>query len=140
MEVKVKVLNKEGKMPTQGTSGSAGWDVYASESYNLAAGEWTKINLGIGLEMPSHLCALLVKRSGMAAKQGVCGQEGLIDSDYRGELGMTFVNHGTQEYHIQAGDRVGQLLFIPKLNIYLRSTTKLQDTARGKCGFGSTGK
>jgi len=143
MEVKIKVLGKNGKLPTQGTKGSAGWDVYASENCELAAGEWKKINLGIALEMPSQLCALLVKRSGMAAKQGVCGQEGLIDSDYRGEIGMTLVNHvnhGNQSYYVQIGDRIGQLLFLPKVNVYLRPTVILQDTARGKCGFGSTGK
>ena len=140
MEVKIKVLSKNGKLPTQGTKGSAGWDVYASENCELPAGEWKKINLGIALEMPSHLCALLVKRSGMASKQGVCGQEGLIDSDYRGEVGITLVNHGNQSYYVQIGDRIGQLLFLPKVNVYLQPTVTLQGTARGKCGFGSTGK
>jgi len=140
MEVKIKVLSKYGKLPTQGTKGSAGWDVYASENCKLAAGEWKKINLGIALEMPSHLCALLVKRSGMAVKQGVCGQEGLIDGDYRGEIGMTLVNYGNQSYYVQIGDRIGQLLFLPKVNVHLQPTVTLQDTARGKRGFGSTGK
>jgi len=140
MEVKVKILSKNGKLPTRGTSGSAGWDVYASETCELAAGGWKKINLGIGLEMPLHLCAMLVKRSGMAAKQGVCGQEGLIDSDYRGELGMTIINNGDQVYRVQAGDRIGQLLFLPKVHVYLQLVETLQNTSRGTHGFGSTGK
>ena len=140
MEVKIKILNRNGRLPTQGTMGSAGWDVYASENCDLAVGEWKKINLGIALEMPPQLCALLVKRSGMAAKQGVCGQEGLIDSDYRGEVGMTLVNHGNQSYCVQGGDRIGQLLFLPKVNVYLQPVVTLQDTTRGKHGFGSTGK
>jgi len=140
MEVKVKLLSKNGRLPTQGTSGSAGWDVYASETCKLAARGWKKINMGIALEMPSHLCAVLIKRSGMAAKQGVCGQEGLIDSDYRGELGITIMNNGDQVYHIKAGDRVGQLLFLPKVHVYLQEVKTLQKTSRGTQGFGSTGK
>ena len=140
MEIKIKILSKNGRLPTQGTKGSAGWDVYSSENCELTPGGWKKINLGIALEMPSHLCALLVKRSGMAARQGVCGQEGLIDSDYRGEVGMTLVNHGSQSYHVQVGDRIGQLLFLPRVNVYLQPVVTLQDTTRGKHGFGSTGK
>ena len=140
MEVKVKILGKNGRLPTQGTQGLAGWDVYASENYELAAGEWKKINLGIALEIPPQLCALLVKRSGMAAKHGVFGQEGLIDSDYRGEVGITLANHGNQSYHVQKGDRIGQLLFLPKISVYLRPVVTLQNTTRGKQGFGSTGK
>jgi len=140
MEVKVKLVNKHGKRPTQATSGSAGWDVYASETCEIPARGWKKINLGIALEMPAQLCALLIKRSGMAAKQGVCGQEGLIENDYRGELGMTITNNGDQAYLIQAGDRIGQLLFLPKIQVYLQEVTTLQNTSRGKHGFGSTGK
>jgi len=140
MDVKVKLLNKYGKQPTQATSGSAGWDVYASEACEVPARGWKKINLRIALEMPSQLCALLVKRSGMAAKQGVCGQEGLIDSDYRGEIGMTVKNNGDQAYFIQAGDRIGQLLFLPKIQVHLQVVTTLPNTSRGKQGFGSTGR
>jgi len=140
MEVKVKLLSKDGKRPTKATSGSAGWDVYASETCDIPIGSWKKINLGIALEMPLHLCALLVKRSEMAAKQGVCGQEGLIDSDYRGELGMTIINNGNQVYHIQAGDRIGQLLFLPKVHVHLQTVETLRKTSRGIHGFGSTGK
>jgi len=140
MEVKIKILSSNGRLPTQGTQGAAGWDVYANENCELAVGEWKKINLGIALEMPPQLCALLVKRSGMAAKQGVFGQEGLIDSDYRGEVGMTLMNHGSQSYHVQKGDRIGQLLFLPRVSVYLRPVVTLQGTTRGKQGFGSTGK
>jgi len=140
MEVKVKLLNEYAKQPTRATSGSAGWDVYASEGCEIPAKGWKKINLGIALEMPSQLCALLVKRSGMAAKQGVCGQEGLIDSDYRGEIGMTIKNNGDQDYTIQTGDRIGQLLFLPNIQAQVRVVGILQNTSRGKQGFGSTGR
>ena len=140
MEVKVKLLKENGKKPTQATNGSAGWDVYASEACEIPARGWKKINLGIALEMPPQLCALLVKRSGMAAKQGICGQEGLIDSDYRGELGMTIKNNGDQVYYVQAGDRIGQLLFLPKVHVQLQTVKILQNTSRGIHGFGSTGK
>jgi len=140
MDVKVKLLNRYAKQPTRATSGSAGWDVYASESCEIPAGGWKKINLGIALEMPSRLCALLVKRSGMAGKQGICGQEGLIDSDYRGEVGMTIKNNGDQVYIIQTGDRIGQLLFLPNIQVQMQVVKELQNTSRGKQGFGSTGR
>jgi len=140
MEVKVALVKGSGKLPTKGTPGSAGWDVYASEGCVLAPGEWKKVDLGIRLEMPSHLCALLIKRSGMAATFGVCGQEGLIDSDYRGIVGMTLVNHSNQPYHVRVGERIGQLLFLPRVHLQLCRARTLQPTQRGVHGFGSTGK
>jgi len=140
MNVKVKLLRKYAKQPMKATNGSAGWDVYASESHKIPAKGWKKISLGIALEMPLHLCALLVKRSGMAAKQGVCGQEGLIDSDYRGEIGMTIKNNGDREYIVQAGDRIGQLLFLPNIQVQVQVVGSLQNTSRGTQGFGSTGR
>ena len=139
MEVNVKVINENGKIPTQATGGAAGWDVYASETCEIPAKGWKKIKLGIALEIPPHLCAILLKRSGMASR-GIFGQEGLIDSDYRGEIGVIIRNNQDQRYPIHVGDRVGQLLFVPKVQVQLRKVTTLQPTPRGKGGFGSTGR
>jgi len=75
----------------------------------------------------------------MKAK-GIVGQLGLIDSDYRGEIGMVLMNHGPNHCLIKKGQRIGQLLLIPKPIFALRRVMKLNDTERGSKGFGSTGK
>jgi len=133
-------MHGRAKMPVKASRDAAGWDVYATDEHIIPGGQWRKINLGIGLEMPPNLCAVLMKRSGMASKYGVMGQEGLIDSDYRGILGMTVVNLNPRPYRVKAGDRVGQLLFLPALTVKLEQVAELQPTTRGTKGFGSTGR
>jgi len=138
--VKVKLTHAGAKMPTRATAGAAGWDVYANEDKWVSGGLWTKVNLGFALEIPEGWCAMLIGRSGLLANNGISGQLGLIDNDYRGVISMTLVNMGLERYHIQKGHRIGQLLFTPNSQIKLKQVEALSATARGAKGFGSTGK
>ena len=140
MELKIKLLSAEAKMPVRMTPGSAGLDVFIPEDYWIPQGKWARVNLELALEPPEGWCALIMGRSGLMKAKGIVGQLGLIDSDYRGEIGMVIMNHGPNHCLLKKGQRVGQLLLIPKPMFTLRKVMKLSDTERGSKGFGSTGK
>jgi len=140
MEVKVKLTNAWAKMPTRATAGAAGWDVYAIEEKWIPAGLWIKINLGFAMEIPEGWCALLMGRSGLLRDKGIAGQPGLIDHDYRGEVGIILANLSNTRYYVRKGQRIGQLLFVSNLQVVLKSEKELSVTSRGSNGFGSTGQ
>jgi len=140
MEVKVKLINAWAKMPTRATAGAAGWDVYAIEDKWIPAGLWAKINLGFAIEIPEGWCALLLGRSGLLKDRGIAGQPGLIDHDYRGEIGINIVNLSATQYHVRKGHHIGQLLFVSNPKLTLRKAQELSTTNRGTSGFGSTGQ
>jgi len=127
-------------MPTRATAGAAGWDVYAIEDKWIPAGLWIKINLGFALEIPKGWCALMIGRSGLLKDKGIAGQVGLIDHDYRGEIGIMLINLSAERYHIRKGHRIGQLLFMQNPEIRLKETKELLTTSRATGGFGSTGQ
>jgi len=127
-------------MPVPMTPGSAGLDVYVPEDYWIPQGKWVRVNLGLALEPPVGWCTLIMGRSGLMKAKGIVGQLGLIDSDYRGEIGMVLMNHGTNHCLIKKGQRIGQLLLLPKPAFTLRKVIELSNTERGNKGFGSTGK
>jgi len=140
MEVKIKLTNAKTKMPARATEGAAGWDVFAIEDKWIPAGLWAKINLGFALEIPKRWCALLLGRSGLLKDRGIAGQPGLIDHDYRGEIGIILTNLSAVQFHIRKGHRIGQLLFVPNPEVRLKETKELSTTNRGTGGFGSTGQ
>jgi len=140
MELKIKLLSAEAKMPVRMTPGSAGLDVFIPEDCWILQGKWTRVNLELALEPPEGWCTLIMGRSGLMKSKGIVGQLGLIDSDYRGEIGMVLMNHGPNHCLIKKGQRVGQLLLIPSPMFTLRRVMNLSDTERGSKGFGSTGK
>ena len=140
MEVKIKLTDVKTKMPTRATAGAAGWDVYAIEDKWIPAGLWAKINLGFALEIPKGWCALLLGRSGLLKDKGIAGQPGLIDHDYRGELGIILTNLSAEQFHVKKGHRIGQLLFVHNPELRFKETKELSTTVRGTSGFGSTGQ
>jgi len=142
MKIKVK-LNSNAIMPTQATGGSVGFDLYTPYKYQLIIGEPTLVKTGVSLSMPDDYFALVLPRSGLAINQGVVAVTGVIDSDYRGEIGITLFAHSFGDYKryiIKAGDRVAQLVFLPKPKIELMQVESLDVTDRGDKGFGSTGR
>jgi len=140
MNIGVRLFSEKAKTPQRATTQAAGWDVTAIQRTVIPCGNWQKVSLGIGLELPVNSCALLLGRSGMAAKHGVLGKTGLIDSDYRGKLYLTLHNVGVNDYVIHEGDRIGQLLFLKLPSVKLQQVPVLSKTVRGTGGFGSTGK
>lgn len=145
MELKIKKLKENAKIPQRATNGSAGMDLYAciSESVTLAPGQLTVIPTGIAIELPDNTCAaFLYARSGLGVKHGICLSNGVgvIDSDYRGEVCVGLCNVSDKPYVIEPFERVAQMVIAPVLTPEITEVDELSDTARGEGGFGSSGR
>jgi len=148
MEIKklnVKIINKSNNaLPEYGTEHAAGLDIRAfiKDPITLKPLERTLIKTGLFLEIPVGFEAQVRPRSGLAFKHGltVLNTPGTIDADYRGEVGVILVNLSNQEFKIESGERVAQLVFARHEQIIWETTETLSETKRGEGGFGSTGK
>lgn len=149
MELKIKVLNekigREIPAPHFATAGAAAMDLCAciEEPIVLAPMERTLVPTGLAIALPSaQYVALVFARSGLGIKKGICLSNGVgvIDSDYRGEIGVGLVNLSQEPYTIQPSDRIAQLMVTPVVQPTLTLVDTLDETARGAGGFGSTGR
>ena len=142
--VNVKKLKADAILPTYGSKGAAGADLYAclQEPLTIAPGETAWIPTGIALEVPTGYAGLIYARSSLGAKRGLApaNKVGVVDSDYRGEINVVLLNHGNQPQTIAHGDRIAQFLITPVLTPTYTEVDSLTDTTRGIGGFGSTGK
>ena len=142
MQVNVKKLTENAKLPTYGSPFAAGADLYAAESYTIPAGETRLVKTGLAIELPAGMVGLVYARSGLATKQDLApaNKVGVIDCDYRGELMVSLHNHGKELRTVSAGDRIAQLVVMPYITCEFAEADTLSETVRGEGGFGSTGK
>ncbi|MEK9718660.1 MAG: dUTP diphosphatase [Candidatus Puniceispirillum sp.] len=130
-------------LPAYATHGAAGMDVAAAvdRSVILGAGERLAIPTGFAMAVPAGYEAQIRPRSGLALKHGVtvANAPGTIDSDYRGEVAILLVNLGAQDFTIERGMRIAQMVVAPVTQVTPVATESLPDTDRGDGGFGSTG-
>jgi len=132
-------------LPRFATDGAAAMDLCAclDAPAVLPAGERRMIPTGIAIALPSSsYVALIFARSGLGIKKGIClaNGVGVIDSDYRGEIGVGLLNTSGEDYVVNPGDRIAQLMVVPVVQPDLTVVAELDDTQRGAGGFGSTGK
>ena len=143
IQLKVKKLLPEAKLPAYGSEFAAGADLYAlSENpIRIAPQETAIVHTGLAVEIPEGYVGLVFARSGLATKKGLApaNKVGVIDSDYRGELRVALHNHSKYETSIEPYERVAQLLVLPYACAQFEEAEELSDTARGAGGFGSTG-
>ncbi|WP_289021932.1 dUTP diphosphatase [uncultured Salegentibacter sp.] len=142
--MQVKIINKSAhKLPHYETEASAGMDLRAniSEAVTLKPLERTIVKTGLFIELPVGYEAQVRPRSGLAAKKGitVLNAPGTIDADYRGEIGVILVNLSNEEFTIENGERVAQMVIAKHEHISWEEGESLQETTRGAGGFGSTG-
>ena len=145
IEVSIKRLRDNVSLPFYATEGSAGMDLKADldESVVLKKGEIKLIPTGIAISIPSEdYGAFVFARSGLASKHGIClaNSVGVIDSDYRGEIKCALINLGQEDFVIENGERIAQMVFMPVSQATLNEVDSLDETKRGAGGFGSTGK
>lgn len=153
MELSIQKLRPNATLPRYATSGSAGLDLCACLDAPLtlsrhadgaAQGRWNcaKVPTGLAMAIPEGYVGLIFARSGLATKHGLTPANcvGVIDSDYRGEIVVALVNLGAEDYVIQPGERVAQLVIVPCAQLRLVETDALPQTDRGAGGFGSTGR
>lgn len=145
MNVKVKKINRNAVIPTRGSGMAAGYDLYAccNETVYVKPHETVKIGTGLSIQPPKGYFGAIFARSGIAAKNGLrpANCVGVCDEDYTGEYIVAMHNDTETTQQILHGDRIAQLVFLPYLSINFKETSEeLDETERGNCGFGSTGK
>ncbi len=130
-------------MPSYETAGSAGMDIAAAvkDDVVIDPGEWSLIPCGFSMALPPGYEAQVRPRSGLAVKHGVSlvNAPGTIDSDYRGEVKVPMINHGSEPFTVTRGMRIAQMIVAPVSQTELVEVEELPDTARGSGGFGHTG-
>jgi dUTP pyrophosphatase len=129
------------ELPAYATSGAAGMDVLAAEDVTLNPGARHAVATGLAMAIPHGFEIQVRPRSGLALKHGISipNTPGTIDSDYRGELKVIVINHGTERFDIHRGDRIAQLVLAPVTRAAWLPVDELDETVRGEGGFGSTG-
>ena len=142
--MQIKIINKSNhELPTYETLASAGMDLRAniSESIILKPLERTIVKTGLFIELPIGYEAQVRPRSGLAAKKGitVLNSPGTVDADYRGEIGVILVNLSNEDFTIENGERIAQLVITKHERAEWIVTEELTETSRGSGGFGSTG-
>lgn len=142
--IRVKKLNEKAILPTYGSSGAGGADLYAclDAEVTIAPGQTAFLPTGLSMEIPVGCVGLIYARSGLACKRGLApaNKVGVIDSDYRGEFIVALHNHGSVPQTIASGERIAQLVITPVLTPAYCEVEELAETGRGAGGFGSTGK
>lgn len=142
MEVQI-INNSKHELPSYETMLSAGMDIRANidVSVTLKPLERIIIKTGLYMSLPRGLEAQVRPRSGLAAKKGitVLNSPGTIDADYRGEIGVILINLSKEDFVINDGDRIAQLVIAKYEQIKWKKVTVLDETERGDGGFGSTG-
>ena len=143
IDVKITKLNKNATIPTYGSEYAAGADLYAciDKPIVIKKRETVFVPTGLSMEIPEGLVGLIYARSGLGSKKGLApaNKVGVIDSDYRGEIMVALHNHSKEDYELQVGERIAQMVFTPYYMATFKEE-KLSSTKRGNGGFGSTGK
>lgn len=143
MEINIKLLNENAKVPTRGSEYAAGYDLYAATDYDIeiAPHSTVKIGTGISVELPNGTFGAIFARSGLATKKGLrpANCVGVCDSDYRGEYIVPIHNDTDKVMTIASGERIAQLIVMPFVGIEFNIVDELTETKRGDGGFGSTG-
>ena len=130
-------------LPAYETEGAAGLDLRAAiaEPVTLAPGMRTLVPTGLSMQLPAGFEGQVRPRSGLALRHGitVLNAPGTVDSDYRGEVSVVLINHGSENFTVTRGDRIAQLVIAPVSHVRLSEVETLDETARGAGGYGSTG-
>ena len=137
--LRVQKLNNNAALPKRSTEGAAGYDLCASQDCTIPAGGKGLVHTGISISFPAGLYARIAPRSGLALKRFIDVGAGVVDHDYRGEVGVVLFNHGDQEFQVKMGDRIAQLILEKIDTPIVEEVQGLDQTVRGSGGFGSTG-
>ena len=143
-KVLIKKLDPAVKLPAYKTNGASGMDLMAFIKGPISVKPKTSnlIPTGLSVAFSEDYEIQIRPRSGLAAKNNisVLNTPGTVDSDYRGEIKVIIYNHGSENFVINNGDRIAQMILTPVIKMELEETNNLPETIRGEGGFGSTGK
>jgi dUTP pyrophosphatase len=140
LKINVKKLSENATIPTQGTKFAAGYDLYAAEDEVVVCGTRKLIKTNISMEITPGYYGRIAPRSGLAYKSGIDVLAGVIDSDYRGDIGVILYNTDKNiDFEIKKGDRIAQIIFEACYSATLNTVENLDNTLRQGGGYGSTG-
>lgn len=140
MQIKIKRLKPDAKLPTYAHPGDVGMDLYSLEDYDLQPGERKIFPVGFALEFETGYAAIVKDKSSLPKNGGIHTMGGVFDAGYRGEYNVQLINLGQEPYQIEAGHKIAQLIIYPVAIADLVETATLSDSERGLGEFGSTGK
>ena len=144
VKVLIKRLDPSVKLPEYKTSGASGMDLkaFTKKTINVKSKTSSLVPTGLSIAFQEDYEIQIRPRSGLAAKNNitVLNTPGTIDSDYRGEIKVIIYNHGNDDFIINNGDRIAQMVLCPVIKMELEEVNELPKTIRGEGGFGSTGK
>ena len=135
----VKRLCNNAALPKRGTEGAAGYDLSAAHDCVIPAKGKGVVKTGLTMTFPSGMYARIAPRSGLAVKKFIDVGAGVVDQDYRGEVGVVLFNHADDDFQVKQGDRIAQLILEKIATPEVQEVQELGDTKRGAGGFGSTG-
>jgi len=141
-QVPVALAHANAKMPVKGSEHAAGYDLHSLGQHILMPGARALLPTGVHIAIPEGHVGYVRPRSGLALKHGIDVLGGVIDADYRGDVGVILINHGTEAFVVEEGDRIAQLVLHPLTPASLTEValvSELAQSARGAGGFGSTG-
>ncbi|XP_031227605.1 deoxyuridine 5'-triphosphate nucleotidohydrolase, mitochondrial [Mastomys coucha] len=133
-------LSEHATAPTRGSARAAGYDLYSAYDYTISPMEKAVVKTDIQVAVPSGCYGRVAPRSGLAVKHFIDVGAGVIDEDYRGNVGVVLFNFGKEKFEVKKGDRIAQLICERVFYPDLEEVQALDDTERGSGGFGSTGK
>ena len=138
--LKCRKLSDHALIPTRGSDGAAGYDLYAAYDGVVASGGRALIKTDIAIALPPGCYGRVAPRSGLAWKYGLDVGAGVIDPDYRGNVGVVLFNLSDVAYHVKKGDRIAQLVLEKFVSARVEEVNELEETQRGAGGYGSTGQ
>src|SRR5688572_16657385 len=140
IDVPIRRLRPDARIPDQAYNGDAGVDLSACEHVVVRPGERAVVPTGLAVEIPSGYAGFVQPRSGLAERHGIgiVNSPGLIDSGYRGEIRVILLNTGGDAFSVEPGMRVAQLVVAPVATVRLVEVDELTSSERGTRGFGST--
>lgn len=132
-------------LPSYATAGSAGIDLHADVDCDrqVPVGRRLKFVTGLYVAIPPGYVGLVQPRSGLALNHGIVAVTGVVDSDYRGQIGVVLENRGNDAYTVKPMERIAQLIIVPVMRVIIEPVKHVNDlgfTDRGASGFGSTGR
>ena len=139
--VKVKKIDDLAKLPQYAHPGDAGMDLFSIQEKVINHGQSVLIQTGIMIELPENTEAQIRPRSGLALRHGitVLNTPGTIDAGYRGEIGVILINHSKEDFKVEKGMKIAQMVVKPVYKVEIEETDELLSSQRDKGGFGSTG-
>ena len=140
--LKVEKVHEDAILPRYAHFNDAGLDLFSVEEILIKSNETALIKTGIKIELPFQTEAQIRPRSGLALKYGitVLNTPGTIDEGYRGEIGIILINHGKDDFLVEKGMKIAQMVIKPVWKVEVSEVDELSDSLRGEGGFGSTGK